>query len=74
MAVKEPVKSTVRARLITGTDHMTGETTYGYRSFNNLKPNAQPIDVLDSIDDLMSLQKHQPFSFEQIDYGELREG
>lgn len=73
MAVKDPVKSTVRAKLITGTDYTTGKQIYGYRSFNNLKPNAEPIDVLDSIDDLMSLQKHQPLNFEQIDYGELRE-
>lgn len=73
MAVKDPVKSTVRAKLVTGTDYITGKTIYANRSFNNLKPSAAPIDVLDSIDDLMSLQKHQPFNFEQIDYGELRE-
>lgn len=71
MAVKEIIRSTIRAKLVTGHDDMTGKTLYGYRTFNNLKTSSDPSDVLDSIVDLMSLQKHKPFNFEQIDYGEL---
>lgn len=73
MAVKEPVRSAIRARLMAGTDPLTGTPIMAYRSFNNVKTSAMPEDALETMIDLMSLQKHHPQNFEQIDYGELRE-
>jgi hypothetical protein len=65
--VKHPISSSIRARVMVGVDPMTGEPTMANRNFNNVKPDASVNDVANTLEELMSLQKHSTQTLEQTD-------
>lgn len=67
MAAKELMRVTLRAKVIEGTDEITGDLILKNRNFNNIKLTAQPIDLLDGLESVIKLQKYDLAQIDVID-------
>lgn len=73
MAVAEIVSSQLRLVLVDGTDEETGEPIYTYKSFNNVKPEAEA-DQLHAIGEAFAgLQERDLSGIERKDSSDIRE-
>lgn len=71
MAIADMVKSQLRLTFMTGSDQETGEPTFAYKSFNNVKPAAEASQLLVIAEALSSLQTYSLSKIERNDNSEI---
>lgn len=71
MAVADMVKSQLRLTFVTGDDEMTGEPTFSYKSFNNVKTSADANQLLTIAEALANLQSYPLYKVERNDSSEI---
>ncbi|MBP1969376.1 hypothetical protein J2Z83_001480 [Virgibacillus natechei] len=73
MAVADMISSTLRLVLYEGNDTITGDPIYKYKSFNNVKTEATPEQLLTIAQSISALQELSLYIIERRDNSELRE-
>lgn len=71
MATIDIVKSQLRLTFVTGNDEMSGKPILTTKTFNNVKPSAQPSQLLIIAEALSNLQEYPLFMVERNDNSEI---
>lgn len=72
MAIADMVNSQLRLTYVTGNDEITGEPIHAYKSFNNVKTNAEASQLFTIAQSLSNLQSYSLYKVERNDRSEIR--
>jgi len=73
MAMIDMVDSQLRLTFVTGNDPDTGNPIFTYKSFNNVRTDAEPSQLLNVAHALASLQTYSLYKIERNDRSEISE-
>lgn len=71
MAMVDMTKSQLRLTFVTGNDPETGNPIFSYKSFNNVKTDADASQLLNVANALSSLQTFSLYKIERNDSSEI---